>query len=79
MFFLWILTLLDAALAELLLPAPCGAQDFLGRRLGLPAKYLVGLVDITPNLLDIALATWSVGPVNLYASGLLEALYNLEG
>ena len=71
--------LLDAVLAQLLLPAPSGLEYLFGGSLSLPAQHLVSLVYVTPNLLDIALATGSVGPVNLDACGLLEALYNLEG
>ena len=78
MFFLWILTLLYAALAELLLPAPCSAQDFLGRRLSLPAKYLVGLVDSAPHLFDVTLTTRRILPVYLHTGSLLETFDHLK-
>ena len=71
--------LLDAVLAQLLLPAPSGLEYLLGGSLSLPAQHLVSLVYVTPNLLDIALATGSVGPVNLDTCSFLEALNNLEG
>ena len=60
------------------MPFPGTLQDFFRRCVCLPAKHLVGLVDITPDLFDITLTTGSIGPVHLHAGSLLEAFDHFQ-
>ena len=66
--------LLYAVFTKFLLPLPGRLQHLVSRSFGLPAQHTVSLVDIAPDLFDVALATRGIGPVDFDTGGTLEAL-----
>ena len=68
----------DPVLAQLLLPFPSRSEHLIKRCVGRPAKHLIGLAAIAPNLLDITLAARTILPIELNTRSLLKGLHNLQ-